>query len=150
MQFLPRQRRRPTIDLSPLVDVVFLLIIFFTVSTTFREGTGLPVRLPSSGTAVSQPTGPVEVTIGADGRIALGGTVYPSVEALAGPLRAALEKADPRAVLVRGDRQARYETIVQVLDLARSLDATGVTLATRRGGVAPAGPGAGGRGGGRR
>ena len=137
MQFLPRQRRRPTIDLSPLVDVVFLLIIFFTVSTTFREGSGLPVKLPSSGTAVAQPSGPVEVTIGADGRVALGSRIYPSVDALAGPLAAALEKANPRTVLIRGDRHAQYETIVRVLDLARSLEAEGVTLAARRGAPAP-------------
>ena len=139
---MPRKRPRPTIDLSPLVDVVFLLIIFFTVSTTFRDGTGLPISLPSAGTAVSQPSGPVEVTIAAEGRVELEGRVYPSVEAVTDPLRRALDDSSPRRVVIRGDRQVAYETVVAVLDLARSLEAEGVTLQTRREspGTAAAGP----------
>ncbi len=132
MQFLPRKRQKPTIDLSPLVDVVFLLIIFFTVSTTFRVGTGLPINLPSAGTSASQNRGPVEVTISENGRIELAGSVYTSVDALREPLSTALEDADPRSVIIRGDRKTAYETVVGVLDLARDLEAQGVTLATER------------------
>ncbi len=132
MQFLPRRKARPTIDLSPLVDVVFLLIIFFTVSTTFREGTGLPITLPNAGSATTQPSGPVEVSIGAGGRIEVGGRVFESVEAAAPTIESELATASPRRVVIRGDRQVAYESIVAVLDLARSLEAEGVTLATTR------------------
>jgi len=132
VQFLPRRRTRPTIDLSPLVDVVFLLIIFFTVSTTFREGTGLPISLPKAGSATAQPSGPVEVTIGSGGRIEVAGHVFPSVEAATPAIESALLTASPRRVIIRGDRQVAYESIVSVLDLARSLEAEGVTLATTR------------------
>ncbi len=139
MRFLQAKRSRPTIDLSPLVDVVFLLIIFFTVSTTFREGTGLPVTLPSAGTATSQSAGPVEVTIGTGGRIEVGGKVFGSVDDARPAIESALASAEPRRVVIRGDRQVAYESIVAVLDLARSLDAEGVTLATRRDGGKAAG-----------
>lgn len=132
MQFLPKKRERPTIDMSPLVDVVFLLIIFYTVTTTFRSGTGLPVSLPSAGTAVSQAAGPVEVSVGGDGKLEIDGQVYADVESAAPVLRAALENAAQKIVLVRGDRRADYETIVRVIDLARSLGAEGMTLATAR------------------
>jgi biopolymer transport protein ExbD len=142
MQFLARKKPRPTIDLSPLVDVVFLLIIFFTVSTTFREGTGLPISLPSAGTAVSEPRGPVEVAIAAEGRVELDGRVYESVEELREPLAAALESAAPRRVVIRGDRQVAYETVVAVLDLSRALEAEGVTLQARRDGAGSHGDGA--------
>jgi len=129
--FLPARQRRPTIDLSPLVDVVFLLIIFFLVSTTFREGTGLPVQLPSAGTAAPMPAGPVEITLGSAGEVAVAGRRFASLDEAREAIRSAIEKADPRRVLLRGDRQAPYETVIAVLDLARSLDAS-VTLATRR------------------
>lgn len=132
MRFLTQQRRKPTIEISPLVDVVFLLIIFFAVSTTFREGTGLPVSLPSAGSATSQAAGPVEITVGQEGRVEVGGDVYPSVQAAQPAIAKALEDADPRKILIRGDRVAHYEVIVQVLDLARQLDAQGITLAVQK------------------
>ena len=130
MEFLPRRRTRPSIDMSPLVDVVFLLIIFFTVSTTFKSGTGLPVSLPSAGSASSQPAGPVEVAVGNDGRIEVSGVVYDDVTAARPALARALESARPKIVLVRGDRRADYQTIVAVIDVARDLGAEGLTLAT--------------------
>lgn len=133
MQFMPGKRTRPSIDLSPLVDVVFLLIIFFAVSTTFREGTGLPITLPSAGSATAQPAGPVEVSIGLGGQIELAGKVYPTLEAMQEPFRQALDRATPRSVLIRGDKQAAYDTIIKVLDLARRFEAEGVTLATHKG-----------------
>ena len=132
MRFLTQQRRRPTIEISPLVDVVFLLIIFFAVSTTFREGTGLPVSLPRAGSATSQAAGPVEVTVGLEGQVEVRGDIYPSVQAARPAIAKALKDANPRTILIRGDRQAHYEVIVQVLDLARRLDAQGVTLATQK------------------
>ncbi|RMG44990.1 MAG: biopolymer transporter ExbD [Acidobacteria bacterium] len=129
--FLPQRARRPSIDLSPLVDVVFLLIIFFVVSTTFREGTGLPVELPSAGTAAPAPAGPVEITLGPEGEVAVSGRRFRSFREAEPAIRAAIERAEPRRVLLRGDRQAPYEVVIAVLDLARSLEAR-VTLAARR------------------
>ncbi|RMF71355.1 MAG: biopolymer transporter ExbD [Acidobacteria bacterium] len=132
MEFLPRRREKPSIDMSPLVDVVFLLIIFFTVSTTFKSGTGLPVSLPSAGTAASQPSGPVEISIGQDGRIEVAGKVFEDVEAARPVVAEALAQAEPKVALVRGDRRAQYETIVAVIDMVRDLGAQGLTLATFR------------------
>lgn len=132
MRFLTQQRRQPTIEISPLVDVVFLLIIFFAVSTTFREGTGLPVSLPSAGSATSQAAGPVEITVGQEGRVEVRGEIYSTVQAARPAITKALEDADPRTILIRGDRVTHYEVIIEVLDLARQLDAQGITLAVQK------------------
>jgi biopolymer transport protein ExbD len=142
MQFVSRGRIKPTIDMSPLVDVVFLLIIFFTVSTTFREGTGLPVSLPEAGTATSTAAETVEITVGADGRMELQGKVYATIDDVRPVLARALEEGPSRRVIVRGDRTSSYGTIVQVMDLTRELGAEGMSLATRK---SPAGDGAAGR-----
>ena len=143
MQFVSRGRIKPSIDMSPLVDVVFLLIIFFTVSTTFREGTGLPVSLPEAGTATSAAAEPIEISVGADGRIEIGGAVYGSAADARPVLARKLAEGDSRTVLVRGDRASAYETIVQVIDMTRDLGAEGMVLATTRGSdpVEPAGKG---------
>jgi biopolymer transport protein ExbD len=142
MRFLSSKPRKPAIEISPLVDVMFLLIIFFTVSTTFKEGAGLPISLPAAGTATTQSKGPVEVSVGDQGQIELGGKIYADLAAAEADLRSAIEGADPRAVMVRGDRKAAYETIIGVLDIARELEAKQVSLATRKGGRgrAPAEP----------
>ena len=132
MQFVSRGRIKPTIDMSPLVDVVFLLIIFFTVSTTFREGTGLPVSLPEAGTATSTASETVEITVSADGRMELQGQVYASIEDVRPVLARALEEGPSRRVIVRGDRTSSYGTIVQVMDLTRELGAEGMSLATKK------------------
>ena len=136
MRFLQHSPRKPTIEISPLVDVVFLLIIFFAVSTTFREGTGLPVELPSAGSAVMQNAGPVEVTIGAGGRIEVAGKIFSSVDAASAAIEEALDASAARAILLRGDRKAYYEIIVEVLDLAQRLSVQRISLATRKGSAA--------------
>jgi biopolymer transport protein ExbD len=130
MRFLSGRPRKPSIEISSLVDVMFLLIIFFTVSTTFKEGAGLPITLPSAGSSSAQARGPVEVTVSDQGQIELGGTVYPSLTAAEADLRSAIESADPRTVTIRGDRKTAYETIIQVLDLAREMEVKGVSLST--------------------
>ncbi|MDQ7007049.1 MAG: biopolymer transporter ExbD [Acidobacteriota bacterium] len=136
MRFLQRAPRKPNIEISPLVDVVFLLIIFFAVSTTFREGAGLPVELPSAGSAVMQNAGPVEITIGSEGRIEVGGKIFPTLEAATEAISVALDASSTRSILLRGDRKAYYEIIVKVLDLARRLEVKGISLATRKGSAA--------------
>jgi biopolymer transport protein ExbD len=139
MKFLSGKPRKPSIEISPLVDVMFLLIIFFTVSTTFKEGAGLPISLPSAGSATSQTRGPVEVTVSDQGQVELGGKIYAGIDEAEADLRSAIETADPRSVMVRGDRKAAYETIIAVLDIAREMEARQVSLATRRGGRVGAG-----------
>lgn len=141
MRFLSGKPRKPSIEISPLVDVMFLLIIFFTVSTTFKEGAGLPISLPSAGSATSQTKGPVEVSVSDQGQVELGGQIYADIGEAEADLRRAIESAEPRAVMVRGDRKAAYETIVAVLDIARDMEARQVSLATRTqgGGAVPGG-----------
>ena len=133
MQFVSRGRIKPSIDMSPLVDVVFLLIIFFTVSTTFREGTGLPVSLPEAGTATAAAAEPIEITVGSDGRIEIGGGVYATVAEARPVLARQLAEGESKTVFVRGDRASAYVTIVQVIDMTRDLGAEGMVLGTKKG-----------------
>jgi biopolymer transport protein ExbD len=108
------------INLTPMVDVVFLLLIFFLAATTFAsEEVALDLRLPSAKSG--QPgknDKPLVVNVMADGRLVVDGRDV-SFEALRQKLQAAGQRNAEQAVVVRGDREAQFGVGVQVLDACR-------------------------------
>ncbi len=136
MDFSPARRRPPLVlELTPLIDVVFLLLIFFMVSTTFvNEPAGLQVELPRSENRDVIPEGSdVSVHLSADGR------VFVEDEAVAAEeLRqrlAEVAREDPATMVVlRADESLEHGRVVQVMDLARDLGLRNFAIATERGG----------------
>lgn len=124
-----RARISPTLDLTPMVDVVFLLIIFFMVSTTFITlETGLPVDLPQATTAEGQPEGLPTVTIDAQQRIYLAGTEVVEEE-LVGLLRSVLDEAEVDTVVLRADQSVPHGLTVRVMDAIKRAGAARVAIA---------------------
>ena len=136
MDFSPARRRPPLVlELTPLIDVVFLLLIFFMVSTTFvNEPAGLQVELPRSENRDVIPEGTdVSVHLSADGR------VFVEEEPVAGDqLRerlAAVALDDPNTMVVlRADESLAHGRVVQVMDLARDLGLRNFAIATESAG----------------
>ncbi len=109
-----------TINLTPMIDVVFLLLIFFLAATTFaREEVELDLRLPQakSGQA-GKGDRPLTVNVLADGTLHVDGRAV-TFEALRQKLQAAGERNAEQAVLVRGDQESRFGTGLAVLDVCR-------------------------------
>lgn len=109
-----------TINLTPMIDVVFLLLIFFLAATTFaREEVELDLRLPQakSGKAGSGDLQLV-VNVFADGKLTVDGREV-TLAALQQKLQAAVQRNAEQAVLVRGDEQSRFGTGLAVLDVCR-------------------------------
>ena len=132
MNFSPTRRRPPTVmELTPLIDVVFLLLIFFMVSTTFvSENSGLQVELPRSENRDLIPEGSdVALAIGADGSMEIDGRPVDLGE-LKQVLRASAEKDPSTMVVVRADRTLAYGKVVEVMDLVRELGLTHFAIAT--------------------
>jgi len=125
-----RPRRRPIINITPLIDVLFLLLIFFLVSSTFREQLGIDVELPQAQSASQQEVETVVITVDESGRY-----YYGDREADAEQLRAALTDVvtdDPEApIVVRTHGQASFEDWVGVVDLVRSVGGGKLILPTR-------------------
>jgi len=130
---LPRQpSRRPVqVSLTSLIDVLFILIIFFTVSSTWKEQPVLELDLPAAGTASAQPVEDVVITIDAAGRIYFGET--PIDEEHLGPEleRALVPSGDPPPVLIAADQEAPHGAVVRVLDAARARGARRVLISAR-------------------
>jgi biopolymer transport protein ExbD len=121
-----RSKRRVSLDISPLMDVAFQLIIFFAVTTTFLEQAGMQLELPESSTATAEETSPVEVSVTEDGTVRFQGEVV-TVEQLESEV-AALPATERAKITVRADRDVSYGLIVSVIDALRKAGAEGLSL----------------------
>ena len=133
MKFLQEEREEPEVNLTSLIDVVFLLLIFFMVSTTFERQSLLELELPEASTADTEATPDiVEFIITDDGRLFVGDQEL--VDARKATVQAAIAqrfRQVPEAVLViRADAEAPHQLFVRVLDSAAEEGIRGVRIAT--------------------
>lgn len=132
MRFLRRRRDPVEVNLTPLIDVVFLLLIFFMVSTTFETRQALQLELPESVAGSPLEESPVTLVVDAEGEYRLGDTRV-SADDLASALAARAEVAREHGLIVEADGRARHAVIVRALDQAAALGISRVRIATREG-----------------
>ena len=127
-----RKATRPTvaINIAPLVDVIFLLVIFFAVSTTFLETAGLRLELPTSSSTAEREPREITVLLAADGTLSFEGDTLDH-EQLRQRLRPALEATERKIVVLRADTNTAHGEVVRVMDLIRESGAEGLTVAAR-------------------
>jgi len=134
MNFRPHRKQDVDLNLTPLIDVVFLLLIFFMVSTTFERKSEINITLPQSSTEVAEIR-PDAVTIAVDGQ----GRVYineqPLVNAQLMTIREGIRDAiagltDP-TVVINADAEATHQSVIRIMDAARQLSLAKITFATR-------------------
>jgi len=118
------------IDIAPLVDVVFLLVIFFAVSTTFLETSGMKLELPESSASTEREIREIAVFLGSDGGLVFEDETVTG-EQLGPLLRAALARAERKIVVLRADTGTPHGKVVEIMDLIRESGAEGLTVATR-------------------
>lgn len=131
---LPRSRgEEPQINLTSLIDVVFLLLIFFMVTTTFVPDAGLHLLLPRAQAEVQQVAArPLEVAIDAGDTIYVGGeTVGQAPAPLRARLSAAADGEFERGLRIRADGRASHQAVVAVMDAAAALGFGRVDIVTR-------------------
>ncbi len=130
MRFGRPSSLRVTIDIAPLVDVIFLLVIFFAVSTTFLESSGLKLDLPTSSSTAEREIEDLTVSLDAEGRLELDGEPV-AREQLGGRLRDALEGRSAKVVVLRADTTTSHGEVVEIMDVIRGAGAEALTVATR-------------------
>jgi biopolymer transport protein ExbD len=130
-----RRREEPEINLTPLIDVVFLMLIFFMVSTTFLRQSELRISLPEASQEPSQAVEkPLELTINTEGTVFLDGK--PLVNSQRETIERALDKAagdrDPAKMelVIRADGRTRHQLVVTALDAAGRAGFRNVGIAT--------------------
>ena len=128
-------RRQPvTLDITPLVDVVFLLLIFFMVTTTFSRNQEINLDLPQAQTGqnAKEDVERIIVTIDATGGFTIQGEKV-TVRHLKERLTAAAGGALDPLVSVQADQAASHGRVILVLDAARSLGMTRLVIASEPG-----------------
>ena len=135
MNFSPEQNRPPLVlELTPLIDVVFLLLIFFMVSTSFVEQpSAMEVDLPtSSNTQVLSQSEDVGILLTGEGQILLDGQKV-SWDQLEQKLRSEARADSATQVVLRADHDLEYQRLIDVMSLAHELGLTHFSLATEQG-----------------
>lgn len=136
MNLRPRRSEPPRVDITPLIDVVFLMLIFFMVSTTFDKQTQLKVELPSAATVdtADAPPQKIEITIDAKDHFYVNQSEL--VKHDAETLRRTVEKlADGNTdlpIIVSGDQRASLQSMMTVLDVAAQLDMVHLSFVARQ------------------
>ena len=140
MNFRPRQKEEPEINLIPFIDVLLVVLIFLMLSTTYSKFTELQLKLPVADTD-TQRDYPTEllVTVSSDGdygvnRVAVQGR---SVEVLSAALLDAAKAGKDSVVVITADASARHQSVITVMEAARRSGLSQITFATQS--TAPAG-----------
>ena len=127
-----RSRSSPVLPMAAMVDILFLLLVFFITASSLRDHDRvIEVTLP--GTETDQPgppTTPIIITIDAEGRTSIGGQTYPLAELREKLVRRAEQYPD-EPVDLRGDARCDHGTIIAVLDTVRAAGLYNVRLHTR-------------------
>ena len=118
------------INVSPLIDMVFILLIFFIVTTVFVEETGVEVDKPQAASAAALEKNSILLALTADGKVVYGGREI----GLSGvrPLVRRMLQQEDMPVIVQTDSEANAGLMVQVIDEAKLGGAPKVSLAAER------------------
>lgn len=132
MGFRRRHSEPPRVDLTPMVDVVFLLLIFFMISTTFVETPGLTINLPkSSAQQVKKEQHEVRVYLRADGGIFLEQQEI-DLAGLIEKLNAYGARAAETTFLLMADKDAKHGNVVKLMDSAKTAGFIKLAIATEK------------------
>jgi len=134
MKFRPRERRESTVDLTSLIDVVFMLLIFFMVTATFQKNAALKIALPTAtNAAVVNEQDKLELLIDGQGRYYINGreVLNNEPETLFQAMSQTLDglgKVPP--LVISADAKANYQSVVTAMDIAGRLGLTNFSIAT--------------------
>jgi len=119
------------INITPMLDIVFIMLIFFIVTTSFVKESGLEVSRPSNAPPkqVEQKKGPIVVKIDASSNISFEGRILEPKAVQANMERAKAEKPDS-PMIVAAHPDADTESLVVILDAAKAVDIASVSVAT--------------------
>lgn len=134
MKFARRQRTDVEVNLTPLIDVVFLLLIFFMVSTTFSKDTRISIDLPEASADAAQiSTEKIEITISRDGSYSMNGVslVNNKIETIKSAIQKVSKGDSTVPLIVTADAATPHQSVVTAMDAAGQLGFVHLSITTR-------------------
>ena len=135
MNLQPGEQDEPEVNLTPLIDVVFLLLIFFMVSTTFEQQSRIQIELPEATAAPTETEDDsLEIVIDAQGRYFIGErqVVNSELKTLKAAISKAVNGREPLTVIIRADASTPHQAVITALDATSQLGLTQISLATSK------------------
>lgn len=133
MKFHNDSNAGPKLNMTSLIDVVFLLLIFFMVTTTFEKQAKLKITLPEATQKVNTQTKEqIIISINEKGSIYINNNELLSskYDSIAGSLKQILKGDEKPPIVIRADANAAHKYVVTVMDVLADMDFTSVSIAT--------------------
>lgn len=130
--FLVEDEEETQIDLTPMLDVVFIMLIFFIVTSTFVKDSGVDVSRPNADTAVVVKSNSIQIGITANNQIFMDKRVVDK-RAVRANVERGLAENPGAAVIIVADSDSKTETLIEVMDQARMAGAENVSIAADEG-----------------
>ena len=134
MNFRPRTKDEPEINLIPFIDVLLVILIFLMLSTTYSKFTELQLSLPiANAEQLRDRPKEIIVAVAADGRYAVNKTALDgkTVADMAAALRDAAKAGKDSVIIISADAMAPHQSVVSVMEAARRVGLNQVTFATQ-------------------
>jgi len=134
MNFRPRQKEEPEINLIPFIDVLLVVLIFLMLSTTYSKFTELQLKLPVADTE-TQRDYPKEVlvSVSSSGAYSINKLPVPgrNVEQLAATLLEVAKAGKDSVLVIHADASAKHQAVITVMEAARRIGLSQITFATQ-------------------
>ena len=134
MNFQPKPREELELDITPLIDVVFLLLIFFMVSTTFQHDSELNITLPKASKEIAKAKpDAINVAIDNQSRIFINEKelLNSQISTIKEALYEIASNLEDAPLIISADEETPYQVVIRTMDAARQLGLVKITFATR-------------------
>jgi biopolymer transport protein ExbD len=131
MNLSEKPQRKIGINLTPLIDVLFILIIFFTVSSTFLEQPGIELKLPEAESSQSYTAQKVIVYVDTDQNVFLNDDPV-TIENLAESVEALISAQTDKSVVLHADKEVAHGIIIEIMDLLRKRGIYKIVISTAK------------------
>jgi biopolymer transport protein ExbD len=118
MQLQARPRRKVTINITSLIDVIFMLLLFFMITSTFLEQPGIKLELPTAKTSAHAEPQEYVLTVDKKGGLFLNRQAV-ALDGLEAEIRKILPKMKDGALVLKADQEISHGLVVRVMDMAK-------------------------------
>ncbi len=135
MNLRPKRHEDVELNITPLIDVVFLLLIFFMVSTSFVKESQIKLDLPeASATNPPEQTDTITIAIDAKGRYFVNDRALINQQAatLERAIKEAAQDSENPTLVINADKSTNYQSVMTVVDVANRLEYLRISFATER------------------
>lgn len=130
MQFKTKQKRKVMINITSLIDVTFLLLIFFMVSSTFLEQPGIKLELPHAQSAVVIEQKDLTLFVDKEGKMFLNREEV-FTENLGEKIKAALPNMQDGALILKADQDVTHGIVVRIMDIVKQSGVKKLIIGTK-------------------